>query len=350
MQLHRKVHMKNYIGISLDTSGSMRSIALDAGRDYNAQIEAIKENSIEFDIDTIVSVVHCGVGHRATVERVVTNSAVNAMKPLMDGAYVADGNATPLFQSIEELIAMMEGVPDADDPQVSFVLQIITDGGENVYNDRQIKKVVDKMAKLMHTDRWTFSFRVPRGYSRHLTQYGIPGGNILEWDQTSKGVQTATAATKAAYRGFYQARSLGATSTDKFYVDLSTTSLKEVKSALVDISKQVDVYVVDAKNDDVHIRELVNAQGVTFTKGCAFYELSKTETVQDYKQIAVRDKKSGAVYSGFGARDLLGLPHTGDAKVAPGQHGQYEIFIQSTSVNRKLKKGTNIMIWVGATV
>jgi len=342
--------MKNYIGISLDTSGSMRGIALDAGRDYNAQIEAIKEGSTEFNIDTIVSVVHCGVGYRATVERVVTNSAVNAVKPLLDGAYVADGNATPLFQSIEELINIMESVPDANEPDVSFVLQIITDGGENVYDARQIKKVTDKMAKLMHTDRWTFSFRVPRGYSRHLTQYGIPAGNILEWDQTSKGVQTATAATKSAYRGFYAARAAGATSTDKFYTDLSTTKLSEVKATLVDISKQVDVYVVEPKNDDVQIRDFVIAQGVNFTKGCAFYELSKTETVQDYKQIAVRDKNSGAVYSGFGARDLLGLPHTGDAKVAPGAHGQYEIFIQSTSVNRKLKKGTNIMIWVGATV
>ena len=109
--------MKNYIGISLDTSGSMRGIALDAGRDYNAQIEAIKEGSTEFNIDTIVSVVHCGVGHRATVERVVTNSAVNAVKPLLDGAYVADGGATPLFQSIEELITMMESVPDAAEPE-----------------------------------------------------------------------------------------------------------------------------------------------------------------------------------------------------------------------------------------
>lgn len=342
--------MKNYIGISLDTSGSMRNIALDAGRDFNGTVESIKEGSAEYGIDTIVSVVHCGAGHRATVERVVTNSAVNAVKPIKDGAYIADGGATPLFQSIEELISIMENVPDVNDPEVSFVLQVITDGGENVYNDAQIRKVVTKMTSLMRTDRWTFTFRVPRGETRQLTQYGVPIGNIMEWDQTTKGVQAATTATKAAFRGFYQARSLGATSTDKFYTDLSTTTLKEVKAALIDISNQVDVYIVDAKNDDVQIRDFVNAQGITYTVGCAFYELSKSETIQDYKQIAVRDKKSGAVYGGVGARDLLGLPHHGAAKVAPGIHGQYEIFIQSTSVNRKLKKGTNLMVWVGATV
>jgi hypothetical protein len=328
----------------------MRSIALAAGRDYNGQIEGLKEGSTEFNIDTIVSVVHCGVGRQATVERKVVNSSVNAVTPIKDGSYDADGHATPLFKSIEELISMMEGVPDANDPEVSFVLQIITDGGENVYNASQVRKVVTKMAALMRTDRWTFSFRVPRGEKAGLVGLGIPGGNILEWDQTEAGMKQATASNKAATRSFYAARASGAKSTDKFYTDLSEVSLKEVKAALVDISKQVDVYVVDARNDDVQIRDFVQAQGVTYTKGCAFYELSKTETVQDYKQIAVRDKNSGAVYSGFAARDLLGLPHSGDAKVAPGAHGQYEIFVQSTSFNRKLKKGTNLMIWVGATV
>jgi hypothetical protein len=31
--------------------------------------------------------------------------------------------------------------------------------------------------------------------------------------------------------------------------------------------------------------------------------------------------------------------------LAPGQHGQYEIFIQSTSTNRKLVEDTNVMVW-----
>ena len=132
--------------------------------------------------------------------------------------------------------------------------------------------------------------------------------------------------------------------------DLSTVTLTEVKAALVDISKEVDVYRVDKINDGVQIKDFVQAQGVAFTKGCAFYQLSKTETVQDYKQIAIRDKISGAVYSGFAARDMLGLPHHGEVKLAPGQHGQYDIFVQSTSVNRKLVEGTNLMIWTAVTV
>lgn len=342
--------MKNYIGISLDTSTSMRTIALAAGRDYNGTIASIQEGSAEHNIDTIVSVVKCGVGYDATVEREVVNSNVTALKPIKDGGYVADGNATPLFNSIAELISIMENVPDAADPKVSFIVQVITDGGENVSTKREVDAVVKKMKQLSMTDRWTFSFRVPRGYTSHLTSLGIPAGNILEWDQTEKGVAASTERTRSAFKGFYAARAAGVTSTDKFYADLSTVKLTEVKKTLVDISGQVDVYIVDKKNDGVQIRDFVEAQGVTFTKGCAFYQLAKTETVQEYKQIAIRDKKAGAVYSGFAARDMLGLPSNGDVKLAPGAHGQYEIFVQSTSVNRKLSDGTNVMIWTGATV
>jgi hypothetical protein len=341
--------MKNYIGISCDHSGSMGMIARAAGRDYNDNIASIKEGSDEHGIDTIVSVVACGTGRPAKNVMEVVNSSVHMLKPIADGGYKADGNATPLFDSVMMLIDQLSAVPDASNPDVSFVVMTITDGQDNAsrVSGTQLAK---RIKELQATDRWTFVFRVPRGEKRYLTQMGIPDGNILEWDQTEKGVQVASAATRSAFKGFYAARASGVRSTGKFYTDMSTVSLKEVKANLVDISKQVDVYVVDSRNDGVQIRDFVEAQGITFSKGCAFYELSKTETVQDYKQIAVRDKNSGHVYSGFAARDLLGLPHTGDAKVAPGQHGNYEIFVQSTSVNRKLVKGTNIMIWVGATV
>lgn len=338
--------MKNYIGISRDHSASMRGIALAAGRDYNDNIASIQEGSDEHNIDTIVSVVKCGVGGAATVEREVVNSNVSKLKPISDGKYIADGAGTPLFDSVGDLIEQLEAVPDANDPDVSFVVMVITDGGENSSRKWSGESVSRKMKQLALTDRWSFTFRVPRGHKGYLTRYGIPGGNILEWDQTESGVKQASVATRAAVKNFYAARSAGVKSTDKFYADLSETTIKDVKAALVDISKQVDVYVVDKNNDGVQIKDFVQAQGVTFTKGCAFYELSKTETVQDYKQIAIRDKITGAVYSGFAARDMLGLPHHGEVKLAPGQHGQYNIFVQSTSVNRKLVAGTNVMIWV----
>lgn len=342
--------MKNYIGISRDHSASMSGIAKDAGRDYNAQIQAIKDGSREFGIDTIVSVVKCGVGRAATVEREVVNSDVNKLVPISERGYVADGCGTPLFDSVGDLIEQLQAVPDANDPGVTFVVMVITDGGENASRKWTGESIARKINELRMTDRWTFSFRVPRGYKNSLVRFGIPSGNILEWDQTSAGVQTATVATASAVRSFYTGLSKGITSTDKFYADLSTVTLKEVKANLVDISKQVIVYEVDDANDGVQIRDFVVDQGVSFTKGCAFYQLLKTESVQDYKQLAVRDNRTGSVYSGPAARDLIGIPHVGNIKLAPGNFANYEIYIQSTSVNRKLVKGMGVMIRAVETV
>jgi hypothetical protein len=281
------------------------------------------------------------------VRTVVENSSVAALKPLVESAYSARGRGTPLFDAVGELVEQLQKVPDADDPSVSFVVFTTTDGGENAsyrYSGQTIAKLIKK---LQATDRWTFVFRVPFGYKDQLTRFGIPEGNIQEWEQSERGLQASTVATRSAFKSFYAAKAAGVNATDKFYADLSSVSLKEVKQNLVDISGQVDVYEVDAANDGAQIRDFVQDQGITFTKGCAFYELKKTETVQGYKQIAIRDKTSGAVYSGFNARDLLGLPHTGDVKLAPGNHANYEIYVQSTSINRKLTKGMGLMIWVG---
>jgi hypothetical protein len=341
--------MKNYVGISRDHSLSMSSIALAAGRDYNDNIASITESSVEHGIDTIVSVVKCGVGVYATVEREIVNSAVSTLKPIPDGKYIVDGRGTPLLDSVGDLITQLELVPDANDPGVAFMVMVITDGGENASQKWTPNSLKVKMDALRMTDRWTFTFRVPRGHAAYLTRLGIPAGNILEWDQSDKGVQAATVATRTATKAFYAARATGATSTDKFYADLSTVSLTEVKKNLVDISGSVNVFKVKTAESGIQIKTFVEQRtGKLLVKGSAFYQLTKTESVQDYKQIAIRDKLKGTVFSGFAARDMLGLPQTGEVKLAPGKHGQYDIFIQSTSVNRKLIENTNVLVWANA--
>ena len=81
-------------------------------------------------------------------------------------------------------------------------------------------------------------------------------------------------------------------------------------------------------------------------KGGAFYQLVKTEPkVQDYKRIAIRSKTDGKVYAGDAARQMLALPTVGTVRLAPDELGDFEVFIQSTSVNRKVAAGTKLMYW-----
>lgn len=338
----------NYVGISRDHSGSMRSIARAAARDYNDNIAAIRDSSLENNQDTIVSVVECGYGRTSSVRRVIVNSNVTQLQPIDEFEYVADGSGTPLFDSVGELIEMFEKVPDVDDPNVSFLVMVVTDGAENASRKYNARSIAAKIRELQNSDRWTFVFRVPRGYARTLTRLGIHEGNILEWDQTERGVQQASARTREAFTEYMTARATGVRSTQKFYADLSNVSSKDVAAVLEDVSSEILIFPVGPKDNGAEIRPFIEARlgGKPMLKGAGFYQLTKTEpTVQDNKKILIRDKTTSAVYFGSAARQMLGLPTYGNVRLAPGAHGNFDIFIQSTSVNRKLNTGTSLIYW-----
>lgn len=338
---------KTYIGISRDHSGSMRSLTTYAAKDYNQTIAAIKKAAESNNEDTIVSVVECGAGSgRDYVKKVVVNSSLAAVEPLMERAYIADGSGTPLWDSIGDLIDMMESTPDAKNPDVSFLIMAITDGQENSSHRWTLSKLKDKINRLQATDKWTFVFRVPRGDARTLINLGIPAGNILEWEQTQRGMETSTLRTQEAFTDYYSARAKGSTMSTSFYTNTADLQANTAKAVLTDISAQVKLWGVNVVQD---IRPFVEANsGAPMIRGAAFYQLVKPEReVQDYKLLAIRNKTTGAIYSGAGARDLLGLPHHGTVKVIPGDHGTWDIFVQSTSVNRKLQAGTFVLYWPG---
>jgi len=327
---------KQYVGISRDHSGSMFSIANAAKVDYNESILAVKTASITNDIDTIVSVVR----HEGRIIREVVNSSVNQLKPLTN--YATPGSRTPLFDSVAELINIFENVPDAEHANVSFLVMAITDGQDNSsgISGAELGRWINR---LQSTDRWTFVFRVPRGYGRDLERLGIPSGNIQEWDQTVKGLREATAVTQSAIQNYYGNVSRGIRSTKSFYSDLSGVSSNLVVSTMADISKDVNIYPVTSRSEIGSF--IASKTGRNYTKGTALYQLTKTEkAVQGYKLIVVRNKHTGKVFAGQHARDLLGLPNT-TVRLIPGDHGEWDIYIQSTSSNRILIPGTTVMYW-----
>ena len=341
--------MKQYVGFVRDHSISMQGLRHEAKDDYNSNIESIKIASKKHNLDTIVNTVKCGVGYTGKVEVETVNSTVHMLKPIKD--YETEGGGTPLFDSVGQLIELMTRVPDYDDQSVSFLVVVITDGFENRsrnYDARRLSRVIQD---LQRTDRWTLTFRVPRGHVGHLTALGIPHGNIIEWDQTQEGFRYSTEVQTQAFDNFYEARSRGQKSSSSFYADLRDVSPGDVRKKLGDITKQLEVW--DVKNAGSEIRTFCewHTGNGTYLKGAAFYELTKPEKiVQDYKKIIVFDKVCGKYYGGVEGRTLLGLPDFGSVHLKPGAHGQYDIFVQSTSVNRKLMKGTKLVYWVDAVL
>lgn len=161
---------KNYIGVSRDHSASMTPIRGAAAQDYNALISDVKKAALENEVDTIVSVVKCGVGHRAENIRDVINSSVTTLKPIT--AYEASGSGTPLFESVLMLVDDLQKVPDASAPDVSFLVMVITDGQDNRSQWGSAERLAAKIRTLQATDKWTFVFRVPRGGTRSVWYSG----------------------------------------------------------------------------------------------------------------------------------------------------------------------------------
>lgn len=346
--------MKNYIGISIDCSGSMQSIRQAAARDYNSQVTDLKGAAASFDVNTMATVVKCGIGPGpGRVERWITNSNISVVPIIPPGHYQANGGSTPLWDSIGELITILENVPDANDPEVSFVLMVITDGAENSSRVWSARRLTAKIQELQATDRWSFTFRVPTGNRRVLTGMGIPDGNIYEWDGRSESsLQAATTVTSQAINQFYSAKSKGIHSTQKFYADLSKVTGEQVAAVCEDVSAQVQFWTVSAVDDGAELRPFVEGRtGKPLLKGAAFYALVRTEPlIQPYKKICIRDKQTNAIYSGDAARMLLKVPNNVNIRLAPDKSGKYDIFVQSTSVNRKLVKNTLLLYWPAAGV
>lgn len=342
--------MKNYIGFSRDHSGSMGHLHRAAMADYNAQLETIQQAAKNTNQDTIVSVVTIGVGRQPIVGREVVNSNVQVLKPIT--YYETDAGGTPMIESVFELINLMENVPDANDPEVSFLVMVTTDGEENCARHRG-RELAAKIKQLQSTDRWTFVFRVPAGSgARELARLGITNVNVYEWELNAKGVAASTQANTQAFTEYFTNRGEGMKSTNKFYANLADVSIEDLQKELVDISAEVTFYPVGQADNQSLIRPFVESKtGAAMARGAAFYQLNRTEPrVQANKRIAIRDKVTGTVFAGDAARQMLALPTIGTVRLAPDELGDYDVFIQSTSVNRKLDAGTQLMYWPGVGV
>jgi hypothetical protein len=101
---------------------------------------------------------------------------------------------------------------------------------------------------------------------------------------------------------------------------------------------------------DQPINVFVENQGVNFRPGRGFYQLDrKSVDVQTYKEIILQHKDTGEVFNGDQVRRMLDLsPQTSTStktkeRLRPTHFADWNVFIQSTSYNRKLIGGTKFM-------
>ena len=321
--------MRTNIAIIRDHSGSMSGLRHKALADYNTLLQTLKDSSVGESFITVVE----ADGIATVKERSVP--LYNAF-PLT--RYQAQGS-TPLYDAVDAAILELSKF---DGPGVANLILVITDGQENASRINH-EVLSDKIRNLQNTDRWTFTFRVPRGYGNKLINtLGLHSGNLIEWDQTEADLERSTRDTVAGTQSYFAARSVGKTSVNTFYAN--PADVKGIEKALDDVSSKYKKYTIDPYQDGISIKDFTIEKIGKYELGRVFYSLNKTEKVQPNKDIAIRDTANGAIYAGPQARTLLGLPTTGEIKLAPGNMGRYEVFVRSTSNNRKLYANNGVLV------
>jgi len=319
---------KNRVAIVVDRSGSMQSNRRGAVSIFNNIAETIKKNARKGDQETEVSLSY----FNNDVEDILVNEVASSLKAIAESSFQTSGG-TALFDAVIQAIKTIERTQAKD---TAYAVVVLTDGEENTSLAKNPDVFRALLQKKMATDLWTFAFMVPHGYkARFLSLTGLPEGNVEEWAD----IRHADTAATAGISQYYADRRAGKTHSKNFFVqtDLSKVSKAEIRK-LDDVSGDIRILNVEKESD---IREFVESKGLTYTKGCAAYQLTKPEEVQDYKEIYLVKKGTKTVLAG--ARQILGMPSSGTAKVVPGNHADYDIFVLSTSFNRKLVRGTKLL-------
>jgi hypothetical protein len=128
-------------------------------------------------------------------------------------------------------------------------------------------------------------------------------------------------------------------------------AIKEMDELVPVIPGRFQTLTVDVDTPIKQFVEKYGADGV-FEKGRGFYELTKAETVQQYKEVIMQNRETGEMFTGTQVREKLHLsPQTESGGVNEKLHksdaSEFRIFVQSTSVNRKLIAGTTFLYDLG---
>jgi hypothetical protein len=332
---------KTRVSFVLDDSASIKQarIEKDVHQAFNRYLKDFSEESISSGDDISVSLYLFG----ESINREFHNVPARHISQL--ARYNPEQGRTKLFEATAKAIKDAEDLERSEGKDTAFLIYVITDGANNDprYTVAQLRADIERVQKK---GNYTLAFMLPPGEKRAFCrEFRISEGNVMEWETTKKGVAQASDVQSASIKNYMVSRRAGAMSTDKFYADMSHVSSADVRSALEDISKRCQVRTLwkDERIDDFCRREFGG-----YLKGAGFYQLMKTEkAVQGYKGILIMEKGKSAIYAGDAARQMLGLPdHT--VKLVPGDHANFDIFVQSTSMNRNLNNGTKFIYYPDA--
>ena len=329
----------NHIGLVLDASSSMHQHSSKLIEVADNQIKHLAARSQELDQETRISV-WTFAGY-SDIQCVVWDKDVLRLPSIRQ--YYRPGGMTAFMD------AAMKSFQDmATTSQIygdhSFLLYFLTDGQEN--NSVRYRNPVDLSRAIgALADNWTVAALVPNAHGVHeAKKFGFPAGNIQVWDATTtQGLEEAGQSILRSADSYMRARATGLRSTTGLF-DMSTGAVNKATIKAAGLKPlPAGSYLLVPVPADARIDDFTRDMGHTFIVGRGYYQLShRSVQVQAQKEIAVVEKASGKVYTGRSARQMINLPDL-TVTIKAGHNPDYDIYIQSTSINRKLLAGTKYL-------
>ena len=333
--MHKAQRLINHVALVLDGSWSMTNHKSKLVQVADEQIRHLAQRSEELQQETRVSV----YVFDDNVSCLLFDMDVMRL-PSIEDLYKIGGNTAlvdAVFKSQEDLLTTSQIYGDH-----AFLTFVLTDGEENRSRYHRWTELDMFLRRL--EENQTIGFLVPNNNGiAYMRRIGVGEERCAVWDTNSvHGIVDAVSTIRTATDNFMTNRASGVRGTRSvFSTGADAVNTTTVKSALVPLDR--NTYKIHRVNKDSRIDEFVRAKTGDYKTGVGYYQLTKTETIQPQKQIIVVDKSNGQAYSGQEARGLIGLPAKA-VRVKPDYNPKYDIFVQSTSINRKLLADTKILV------
>lgn len=338
----------NHILLLVDTSGSMLPHLTSINKYLDTQLTNINKVSNEHKQKTVI---YCKAFSNDTIRNLIL---VDANIHATSGSIISSDskfgwNGTPLLGAIQESNEFLNKMMGPTD---TAMLLVVTDGFENASRMTDVH-LASSINSSKNFDRITYAAAGPKESQAFFSNNALGpifADNFVSWDTSDKGFANITTSTNNAVGNYYGGVSRGITKMSKVFINMSNVTKKDLKS-LRTIPKNFKSWKVDSEQriDDFINSKLnmpTNARifGNIYLPGNAFYQLTKPEKIQEGKLLIIKDKTTNNYYYGStDIREVLGLPLNAATKVEPTLLGNFELYVQSTSLNRKLVRGTNII-------
>lgn len=355
-------HLINHVIFALDASSSMagdRARQLVKAVAEEVENLAIESGSEKKNQETRVAI----YAFADQVQCVASERDVMRLPDIKD-VYRANGNTALCDAGI--LVLDDIGLVCQKYGNHGFLVYFLTDGEENRSHPVARANLPKRMANL--PDNVTVACLVPEGrnYSGNTcvedaVRYGFPRGNVATWNiNAADGVKKAVQSTmRTATANYMTARASGLRSTNAlFTMDSSAVNAATVEQNLVQLSPRSYTLVPVTKPAPDYpkgeywwIKDFAEFSGYKYTAGeTGYYQFvyvkgkKPSEVITPTTDVIVVHRDTKLAYGGPSARKLLKLPDNQSVRIKFDRNPDYDIYILSSSNNRHLITGTNLLI------